>query len=161
MTTSGTLTRAVRLLCMAGWLVSCLLAVSVATATTVDAHPGHRHVAAGVETQASSGSSNTEAAPASERALDATLAADLSGPHERVTVATASPAASAKTTGHCACGGTCGSCSSMSCCPAILTDVRDLFQSATTQSGALPHAFALYGGSVAPLPRPPNLPLIV
>lgn len=61
----------------------------------------------------------------------------------------------------CICGGACGSCTSMSCCSAILaSSVDQPLRGAQGRAHGLPVGDSMTDVEIAPLPRPPNPALL-
>ncbi len=158
----------------AGWLVACLLLLLAGWGNNAQAHSGHGHGSATAETKVSapagdhaaiSVSQETTAAPATAAAplvMLETMIAAMSvsasgGPFDRMHFGTISTVSGSKSAGQCTCAGACGACSSISCCSAVLAPASyAIIQVSAEPATATPLAYRLLGGSVAPLPRPPN-----
>lgn len=162
-------TRAYRSLFVAGALLVTWLALTIVSASSVQAHAGHRHVAdaqlAVTHTPAGRADlaiSDPDIAPPAVGFAPASLYRsedDSSSAAERATTAMAS-LASPKTEMHCGCGGACGSCTSASCCSAVLAPLSDRhFRRPRTIENMRSTSASVTCAGVAPLPRPPNPPL--
>ncbi len=155
-----------RWLVVAGRLVCVWFALAFVSAGAALSHPGHRHGAAvqdAVSPQAVT--SIAEVIPASiiaARARDAFSGSALCAqvaetPVDATASATTADATGWKSKASCSCGGTCGSCASVSCCGAVLAPLSD--QQFTRPDKVAPtptNSSGLHDVEVAPLPRPPN-----
>jgi hypothetical protein len=142
--------------------VVCLIAV-VAMPTSAQAHAGHKHGA--TEQSALAGT----VSPAVERSVSLPLMLYTHAPGNPViqlgpVVAVALEAsqeilvngAALSPKGHCMCGGLCGSCTSMSCCVAVLASDGSAPFVPRTVRAALPRVAVFSAGAAVPLlQRPP------
>ena len=155
-----------RSLAIVSWWVFACLAFMPLSADIASAHAGHRHVI-DAPAQSSSVSDVSRAsvvvdATASDHSHDATtepnevIGHGVASTPEAMLVVTAQGPISSKFV-PCTCGGACGSCTSMSCCSAVLVSTLEAHLR-WSQGCAhwLTSSESMADTEIAPLPRPPN-----
>lgn len=169
--------RASRWLAVASTLVGAWIAIAFACATPVLAHGGHNHaVNPTINVQISLAPDAPDAVATSVarnwQPIDWTPelgdTGDLASSVRRsdTTLGATAIAAVATVTGskggsHCICNGACGSCTPLSCCAVIIPQLVDDALIRLAKSLVAPETgLRMQDSEVAPLPRPPNPPLL-